>query len=169
MVFSDSVSNPIKFHVYCSRYFCFSIPLTMVFVAVLFVATGVGGCWWPIYAKVVLMDVHFWKFSNRPPNSASVDNSITLFIILHYTWTGSFSGGISCIGVLDFGTRKIFSGSTSYLWFWYVVCIWVNVENHSTFSLFCYFVCMCCAVTKKFSYSFWSFNFRLCLHLRQVA
>ena len=39
--------------------FYFAIPLTMMFAAVLSVATGVGGCMWPISAKAVLVEVDF--------------------------------------------------------------------------------------------------------------
>ena len=63
--------------------FCFSIPLTIVFSAVFYFAIGVGGCWWPIYARAVLMDVDIWKFSNNPPNYASVADAIT-FLIMHW-------------------------------------------------------------------------------------
>ena len=51
------------------------------------------------------MDVALWKFLNYPPNSASVDDSMTFLIMIHSTCTGPFSGGISCIGVLYFGPR----------------------------------------------------------------
>ena len=78
----------------------------MLFGDVFFVATGVGGFWCPIYARVVIMDVAFWKFSNNPTNSASVDDAITFLIILHSTCTGPFLGGIDFIGVLDFGLSK---------------------------------------------------------------
>ena len=37
--------------------FCFDFTLTMLFDAVLSVVTGVGGCWWPISTRAVLMDV----------------------------------------------------------------------------------------------------------------
>ena len=86
--------------------FCFAVPLTMLFAAVLSVVTSVSGCWWPISATAVLMAVAFWQFSRNPPNSASVIYAIIFFIILHSTCNGLFSGGISCIGVLDFGPRK---------------------------------------------------------------
>ena len=49
------------------------------------------------------MDVAFWHFSNNTPNYASVADAITFLVILHYTCTGTFLGGIDCIGVLDFG------------------------------------------------------------------
>ena len=78
----------------------------MFFSAVMSVATGVGGFWWPIYARAVLVAVAFRQFSNNPPNSASVDDAITFLIMLHSTCTGPFWGGIDCIGVLDFGPRK---------------------------------------------------------------
>ena len=41
--------------------FCFPIPFTMLFAAVLFVATGVGGCEWTISDREVFMDFTFWK------------------------------------------------------------------------------------------------------------
>ena len=86
--------------------FCFSVPLTMLFVAILYVSTGVGGCWWPIFNRAIRMDVAFWKFSNNPTNSAFVADAITFLIMMHYTCTGIFLGGIDCIGVFYFGTRK---------------------------------------------------------------
>ena len=86
--------------------FCFAFPLTMMFIYVLSIATSVGGCWWPISARAILMDVAFWKFSNNPPDYAYVVDAITFLIMLHYTCTGPISGGISCIGVLYFGPRK---------------------------------------------------------------
>ena len=70
------------------------------------VATGVGGCWWPIYSRASLMDVAFWKFSSCTPKYDSVANAITSIIMLHSTCTGTFYGGIDCISVLDFGPRK---------------------------------------------------------------
>ena len=79
--------------------FCFDIPITMLFAALLFVATDVGGGWWPISARVVLMDVTFWKFSNNPPNSTFMADAITFIIMLHSTYAGPFYDGISCIGV----------------------------------------------------------------------
>ena len=78
----------------------------MLFAAVFFVATGVGSCWWPISAKAVLSKVALWKFSNKPPNYASVADSITFLMNLHSTCTGPLSGGISCISVLYFVPRK---------------------------------------------------------------
>ena len=86
--------------------FYFAVPLTILFAAVLSVATGVGGCYFPIFAKSVRMKVAFWKFSNRPPNYASVADAITFLVMLHSTCTGPLSVGISCIGVLDFVPRK---------------------------------------------------------------
>ena len=71
--------------------FCFSVPLTMMFDAILSVATSIGGCWWPICAREVLMDVTFCQFSNNPPNSNSVADAMTFLIILNYTCTGKFS------------------------------------------------------------------------------
>ena len=77
----------------------------MLFATSLYVATGVGFCWWPISARAILMDVAFWQFSNNPPNSVSVDDATTFLIILNSTCTGPFLGDIDCIGVLDFGPR----------------------------------------------------------------
>ena len=88
------------------HYMFFAVPLTMLLAAVLYVATGVGGFWWPISARAVLMEVAFWKFSNKPTSSASVADAIIFLMMLHSTCTGTFSRGISWIGVLDFGPRK---------------------------------------------------------------
>ena len=78
----------------------------MLFAAVLSVANGVGGCWWPIYAGAVLMDVTFWQFLNNPPNYASVANAMKFLVILNSTRTGPFYRGITGISVLNFGARK---------------------------------------------------------------
>ena len=86
--------------------FCFFVPLTMLFADVLSVVTGVGGCWCPISDKSVRLEVTFCQFSDKPPNSDSVDSAITSLMMLHYTCTGLLYRGISCTGVLDFGTRK---------------------------------------------------------------
>ena len=84
----------------------FPVTLKFLFAAVYYVATGVGGCWWPNSIRDVFMDVTFWKFSNHPPNSASVADAMTFLIMLHSTCTGPFSRVIACIGVLDFVPRK---------------------------------------------------------------
>ena len=60
----------------------------MLFAAVLSVATDVGGCECPISARVVLMDVAFWKFSNNLPNYSSVVDAMKFIIMLHSTCTG---------------------------------------------------------------------------------
>ena len=52
------------------------------------------------------MAVVLWQFSNNTPNSASVDKAMTFLIMLHYTCTGPFWGGIGFIDVLDFGPNK---------------------------------------------------------------
>ena len=77
----------------------------MLFPGVLSVATVVGGCWWPISARSVLMDVDFRQFSNNPPNYASVSDDMIFIIMVYSTCTGPFSGGVDCIVVLDFGPR----------------------------------------------------------------
>ena len=43
-----SGANQIKSHINCSGFFCFDVPLTIIFAAVLSVTTGVIGCGWPI-------------------------------------------------------------------------------------------------------------------------
>ena len=70
--------------------FCFAVPLTILFVTVLSIATDIVGCWWPISARAVLMDVAFRKFSNNPPDYASVTDVIKFIIIMHSTCTGPF-------------------------------------------------------------------------------
>ena len=86
--------------------FCFEVLFTMIFAAVFSIATGVGGFEWPISARAVSIDVALRQFSNNPPNSASVADSITFLITLHSTCNGPFYRYINCIGVFDFGTRK---------------------------------------------------------------
>ena len=102
---SDSVSDPIISQVYCSR-FLFSLPLKILFSYALSVDAGVVGFWCPISNKAVRVEVVFWQFSNKPPNSTSVADAVTFLMMLHSTSTGSFYRVISCIGVLYFGTRK---------------------------------------------------------------
>ena len=105
MVLSYSVSEPIKSHVYCYGYFIFDVPLMMLFAAAFCIAPGVGGCWWTISDRAVLVDVALWDFSNNPPNYASVADTMTFLIVMHSKCTGPFSRGISCIGVFYFGHR----------------------------------------------------------------
>ena len=62
----------------------------MIFDSVLSVATVVGGCGWPIYARSVLMDVDFKQLSSNPPNYASVADAMNFLMILHSTCTGTF-------------------------------------------------------------------------------
>ena len=52
------------------------------------------------------MDFHFWQFSNNSPNYNYVANAITFLVMLHYTCTGQFFGGIACISVLGFGHNQ---------------------------------------------------------------
>ena len=78
----------------------------MMFASVLSAATGVGGYWWPISDRAVLIEVDLWQFSNNPPSSASVADDIKFFLMLHYTCTGPFYGSIYWIGVFNFGHRK---------------------------------------------------------------
>ena len=56
---------------------CGVVPSTIMFAAVLSVATGVGGCGWPISVRSILMDVALLQFSNNPPNYASAADSLT--------------------------------------------------------------------------------------------
>ena len=93
MVFSYSVSDAIKYHVNYSRSFLSRRSVDDAFSAVFSVATGVGGYWWPICDRAILMDVAFRQFSCNPPISASVADAITFLIMLHSTFTGSFGGG----------------------------------------------------------------------------
>ena len=83
MIF-NYVSDPIKNHVYYSRY-CFAVTLKMLFAAILSVATNVGGCGWKISARAVHMDVFFWNFSENPPNHAFMADAMTFLSILHST------------------------------------------------------------------------------------
>ena len=98
------------------------IPFTILFADVLSVATSVGGCGWSISAMAIRIDVAFWYFSNNPPNSATLANSMIFLIILHSTCTGPFSAVISVIGVLflDFGPRKKYPPALLHacLWLW---------------------------------------------------
>ena len=89
MIFSYSVSDPIKSHAYCSGYF-FAVTLKMLFAAILSLATSVGGCGCTISAREVGMVVDFWEFSNNPPNSASMAYAMTFHIMIHSTCTGPF-------------------------------------------------------------------------------
>ena len=84
----------------------FAVILKILFAAVLSAATGVGGCWWPISVRAIFVDVAFWPFSNNPPNYAFVSDAMQFIIIIQYTCTGPFYGGIDSITVLDFGPSK---------------------------------------------------------------
>ena len=100
MILSDFVSDPIKSHVYCSRYFlfcrsvdnsvCCSFPPMLV-----------------VFGVPSLPRPPAWKsisviFSNKPPNSDPVDDAIIFLVMLNSTCTSLLSRGISCIGVLGF-------------------------------------------------------------------
>ena len=52
------------------------------------------------------MDVAFWHFSNNTSNYDSVDDSMTLIMIMYYACNGLFPWVIYVIGVLNFGWRK---------------------------------------------------------------
>ena len=146
---------------------CFAVPFMMLFGTVFSVATGVSGCWWPIYTRDVLMAVALWQFSNNPPNSASVADTMTFLIILHSTHTGPFWGGIDCIGVSDFGPRK----NNHQICFVPLVikCRMNPNKPGESFRLLCicYRVWMYCAVIYKSSYLFCGFDYWLGLYLRQ--
>ena len=70
--------------------FCLGVPFTVLFSAVLYVATGIGGFGWHIFDRVISIDVAFWKFSENSPNYASVAYAMTFLMILHSTCTGPF-------------------------------------------------------------------------------
>ena len=72
--------------------FCFDIPFTVLFSAVLSFDTDVCNCERTISDRALCMDVYFWKFSNNPPNSDSVIDAVVFIMILHSTYTGPFSG-----------------------------------------------------------------------------
>ena len=76
--------------------FCFAVPLKILFSTILSVAAGVDGCWWNISTAADLMDVALWKFSNNPPSSTYLSDTVTFLIMLHSTCTGTFCG-IPCI------------------------------------------------------------------------
>ena len=166
MVLSYSVSDPIRSHLYCSGLF-FAVLIAMLFASVLSVATGVGGCWWPISSRAILVDVAFWQFSKISPNYASLAYSMTFLVMLHYTCTGPFFGGIAWIGVLDFGTRKNIHLS------WFVPLLLMYrmhlIKCQESFRFFyilllrLYFL----RCNLKLSYLFCSFNFLLFLYLCQ--
>ena len=82
--------------------FCFALPLTMLFVTAFFVTRNVGDCGWTIYARAVLIDFVFRKFSNNPPNSASMAEAMTFIVMLYYTCNGQFTRVIDCINGLNF-------------------------------------------------------------------
>ena len=78
----------------------------MLFVTLFSVSNIVGVREWPISIRAVCLDVAFWQFSNIPPNYSYVADPIKFLILLHSTYTVLFSGGLYCIGALDFGPRK---------------------------------------------------------------
>ena len=83
--------------------FRFALPLMMLFVAVLSVANGVGGCRWPVSDRAICMDVAFRQFSSNPFNSYPMADAIKFLVMLYSTCIGPFYWGIACISVLDFG------------------------------------------------------------------
>ena len=42
--------------------FCFDFPFTMILAVLFSVATGAGGCKWPISGREVCIDVAYWQF-----------------------------------------------------------------------------------------------------------
>ena len=78
----------------------------MLLAAVFSISTGVGGCWCPISARAVLVEVAFWQFKKKSPNSTSMADAISFLVMLHSTSTGPLSGAVSCISVSDFSPRK---------------------------------------------------------------
>ena len=88
VVFSDSITHPIKYQIYCSGFF---VLFTMLFAVELYVTTVSGGCGWPIYVRVVRIEVDFWQFSDNQPNSDSVVEVMMLLMILYSRSVGPFS------------------------------------------------------------------------------
>ena len=86
--------------------FCFAAPINMIFSGLFFTATSVGIFEWPISATAACMDVAFCQFSNNPPNSDLVADSMMFLTILHSKYTSPFSRDVAVIGMLDFGGRK---------------------------------------------------------------
>ena len=78
----------------------------MLFAAVLSVAANLGSFGWLVSVRDVLVDVAFCQFSINPLNSTFVADAMTFLIIIHYTCTGTFYGGIYFIGVLYFFLGK---------------------------------------------------------------
>ena len=70
------------------------------------VAIGVAACGWIISDRAVIIDITFRQFSNSPPNSPSMADTMTFIIMMDSTCTDMFSVGITFIGVLDFGPSK---------------------------------------------------------------
>ena len=76
--------------------FCHSVD--DVVCRYIYAANCVDGCGWPISDESVIEDVAFCNVSNNPPNSNFVADAMIFIIILNSTFTGSFSGGVACIG-----------------------------------------------------------------------
>ena len=147
IILSYSIPYPIKSHVYCSECFYYSVQFTILFAAVLPVSTGVGGCGWTFYDTEVRVDVYFWKLSNNPPYSDSVDDAMTFLTMLNFTCTGLFSGGVSVISVIviSFGPIKkihllccvpLFLRCSMHLnryillyWFFYILSLCLHVTR----------------------------------------
>ena len=89
--------------------FCFAVPLTMLFANVLSVSTGVGGYWWSMSARAIVVAVAFLVVLKYSSLLFFFDDAMTFLIILYSTFTGPFWGGVYCIGVLHFGTSKKYS------------------------------------------------------------
>ena len=134
MVLSYSVSDPIKYHFYCSRSFLFFLLhwqccflLCCILPPVLVV---VGG-----------------PYLLGPSSLRSIAGIFQKFLQIILWWLMPLQYSLCCIlhalvhfmgvfivlvcWILVLG--KISSDSDSCLWFWYARCIQVNVDNHSSF------------------------------------
>ena len=58
MILSDSVSDGINLMYIARDLFCYAVPLTVIYAALLSVATGVGGCRCLISSRAVLVEVY---------------------------------------------------------------------------------------------------------------
>ena len=147
MIFSYSISDPIKYHVYGFGYpppplfhLRFYLPLYCLLPPVLAVASVpflIGQSAWMSISgsfQIILPILFPWLMPCH----------FSLCCILH--GLACFPGALLVLVCWILVPGKISTCSASCLWFWYVGCIQIYVENHSDFSAFYYCVWMCRAV-----------------------